>query len=248
MLQGFYNLTSSMLTQGRNLDVVSNNISNVSTPGYKKDTMTATTFREEMLSRTGNTDRSSVTNLNATSRIVTAQETITDYSQGSFEETGEPLNLALSSSGFFEIQTQTGTTYTRNGAFITDEEGYLSLPGVGRVMGLGGQIQLETDDVRIDSAGGIYDSQGNFIDTVRVVDFADYAQLVKNPDGHIAGGGQPVVKDGGIIQNTLERSNVSMMKEMTAMMTSQRAIQSASQILKMYDQMMAKSTTEIGRV
>ena len=45
MLQGFYNLTSSMLTQGRNLDVVSNNISNVSTPGYKKDTMTATTFR-----------------------------------------------------------------------------------------------------------------------------------------------------------------------------------------------------------
>ena len=248
MLQGFYNLTSSMLTQGRNLDVVSNNISNVSTPGYKKDTMTATTFREEMLSRTGNTDRSSVTNLNTTSRIVTAQETITDYSQGSFEETGEPLNLALSSSGFFEIQTQAGTIYTRNGAFITDEEGYLSLPGVGRVMGLGGQIQLETDDVRIDSAGGIYDAQGNFIDTVRVVDFADYAQLVKNPDGHITGGGQTVVKDGGIIQNTLERSNVSMMKEMTAMMTSQRAIQSASQILKMYDQMMAKSTTEIGRV
>ena len=248
MHQGFYNLTSSMLTQGRNLDVVSNNISNVSTPGYKKDTMTATTFREEMLSRTGNTDRSSVTNLNTTSRIVTAQETITDYSQGSFEETGEPLNLALSSSGFFEIQTQAGTIYTRNGAFITDEEGYLSLPGVGRVMGLGGQIQLETDDVRIDSAGGIYDAQGNFIDTVRVVDFADYAQLVKNPDGHITGGGQPVVKDGGIIQNTLERSNVSMMKEMTAMMTSQRAIQSASQILKMYDQMMAKSTTEIGRV
>ena len=84
MLQGFYNLTSSMLTQGRNLDVVSNNISNVSTPGYKKDTMTATTFREEMLSRTGNTDRSSVTNLNTTSRIVTAQETITDNTQGSF--------------------------------------------------------------------------------------------------------------------------------------------------------------------
>ena len=105
MLQGFYNLTSSMLTQGRNLDVVSNNISNVSTPGYKKDTMTATTYTEEMRSRTGNTDRRSVTNLNTTSSIVTAQETITDYSQGSFEEAGEPLNLALSSSGFFEIQT-----------------------------------------------------------------------------------------------------------------------------------------------
>lgn len=248
MLNGFYNLTSSMITQSRNLDVVSNNISNVSTPGYKKDTMTATTFKEEMLTRTGNTDRSKHANLNTTSKMVTAQETITDYTQGSFEETTNPLNVALSRSGFFEIQTQNGSVYTRNGAFITDNEGYLSLPGVGRVMGSSGPIQLETDNVRIDSAGGIYDSAGNFADTIKVVDFGNYEQLNKNAQGHITTGAQPIIKDGGIIQNALERSNVSMVKEMTAMMTSQRAIQSASQILKMYDQMMSKSTTEVGRV
>ncbi len=105
MSQGFYNLTSSMITQNRNLDVLSNNITNISTPGYKKDTMMATTFKEEMLSRTGNTNRSNTVNLNTTSKIVTAQETITNYAQGSFEETANPLNLALSQNGFFEIQT-----------------------------------------------------------------------------------------------------------------------------------------------
>lgn len=248
MLQGFYNLTSSMITQNRNLDVVSNNIANVSTPGYKKDVMMATTFKEEMLSRTGNTDRSNASNLNTTSKIVTAQETITNYGQGTFEETTNPLNLALTQKGFFEIETPKGSVYTRNGGFITDDEGYLSLPGAGKVMGTSGEIFLETDSVSINASGEIYDQAGNYIDTIKVVDFEDYDQLNKNLEGHITTNAQPIEVDGGLMQNTLEQSNVTMVEEMTAMMTSQRAIQSASQIIKMYDQMMAKSTTEIGRV
>lgn len=248
MSQGFYNLTSSMITQNRNLDVLSNNITNISTPGYKKDTMMATTFKEEMLSRTGNTNRSNTVNLNTTSKIVTAQETITNYAQGSFEETANPLNLALSQKGFFEIQTANGSVYTRSGAFITDAQGYLALPGAGKVMGSDGEILLETDNVRIDSNGEIYDMSGNYIDTIKVVDFEDYEQLNKNLEGHITTNAQPVEVNGGLVQKALEQSNVVMVEEMTAMMTSQRAIQSASQIMKMYDQMMAKATTEIGRV
>ena len=53
MYQGFYNLTSGMLTQSRNLNVISNNMVNIQTPGYKKDKMVSTTFQEEMLYRTG---------------------------------------------------------------------------------------------------------------------------------------------------------------------------------------------------
>ncbi|MGB5823191.1 MAG: flagellar hook-basal body protein [Proteocatella sp.] len=248
MLQGFYNLTSSMITQNRKLDVASNNIANISTPGYKKDTMMATTFKEEMLSRTGNTNRGNSSNLNTTSKIVTAQETITNYGQGAFEETANPLNIALSKNGFFEIETSNGKAYTRNGSFITDEEGYLSLPGEGKVMGTSGAIFLDTDKVSINSSGEIYDGAGSYIDTIKVVDFANYDQLNKDLAGNITTNSEPMQVDGGIMQNTLEQSNVLMVEEMTAMMTSQRAIQSASQIIKMYDQMMAKSTTEIGRV
>ena len=52
MYQGFYNLTSGMLTQSRNLNVISNNMVNVQTSGYKRDTMVTSTFQEEMLYRT----------------------------------------------------------------------------------------------------------------------------------------------------------------------------------------------------
>ena len=53
MYQGFYNLTSGMLSQQRNLNVISNNMANTQTAGYKADTMTKKTFQEEMLVRTG---------------------------------------------------------------------------------------------------------------------------------------------------------------------------------------------------
>lgn len=249
MLKGFYNLSSSMITQNRNLDVISNNIVNVSTPGFKKDTMTATTFKEQMLARTGNTDRKNTTNLNNTSMIVTAEDTITNFSQGVIEETEDMLNMAITRSGFFEIQTQNGNVYTRNGAFITDEEGYLALPEVGRVIGTSGEpIILQSESISIDPSGSITDSFGNYIDTVKVVDFEDYNQINKNIEGHILGNNPIDVVDPGIIQGAVERSNVSMVDEMSMMMRSQRAIQSASQILKMYDRLMEKSTTEIGRV
>ena len=52
MYQGFYNLASGMLTQNRNLNVISNNMVNIQTPGYKRDKMVSTTFQEEMLYRT----------------------------------------------------------------------------------------------------------------------------------------------------------------------------------------------------
>lgn len=249
MLKGFYNLSSSMITQNRNLDVVSNNMVNVSTPGFKKDTMTATTFKEQMLARTGNTDRRNVTELNTNSMIVTAEETITNFSQGGFEETGNKLNVGLRKSGFFEIQTQNGNVYTRNGAFITDNEGYLTLPAVGRVMGTSGEpILLDSEEISIDPNGAITDSFGNYIDNIRVVDFENYDQINKNREGHIVGANPVDVEDAGIIQGAVERSNVSMVDEMSIMMRSQRAIQSASQILKMYDRLMEKSTTEVGRV
>ncbi|MDO5095068.1 MAG: flagellar hook-basal body protein [Peptostreptococcaceae bacterium] len=247
MLQGLYNLTSGILTQNRNLNVISNNMVNISSPGYKKDTMVSTSFKDEMLYRADNKGKNTNQQLSNTSKIRSATETLVSHEQGAFEETGNPLDMALSQKGFFEIQTQGAVQYTRNGSFIIDEQGYLALPGIGRVMGQSGPIALNTDKITVDSDGSIRDMQDNLLGEIKVVDFDNYDNLQKTPSGMFVGGGAKVV-NGGIIHKTLERSNVSMVSEMTSMMTSQRAIQSAAQIIKIYDQLMAKATTEIGRL
>lgn len=252
MFKGYYTLTSGMLCQNRNLNIIGNNLTNVSTPGFKKDTFLASTFQEEVFSRIGNKDKTNPTALGtAQSMITTPQMTVTDYSTGAYQETGVSLDFAIADKGFFQIQTlDGGTVYTRNGSFIIDDEGYLALPRVGRVMGENGPILLNTDDISVDQAGMIFKDGVALVDTLEIVNFDDYTQLQKTGEGVYQNNGQEAgtTVTGAVLWKSLERSNVNAIEEMTNMMTSQRAIQSASQILKMYDQLAAKATTEIGRV
>lgn len=272
MYQGFYNLTSGMLTQSRNLNVVSNNMVNIQTPGYKRDKMVSTTFQEEMLYRTGRRNKENQEPLATTSKIRSADRTYVSYEQGSFEVTDGTLDFALAGDGFFCIQTPQGVRYTRNGSFGVDDEGYLSLNGMGRVLGSdGGPIAITTEDFEVSGQGVITakvrQTAGNGEDgedvaadeeeipaaevlgSLRVVDFEDYEQLHKEDYGLFSTGQAPQeVENPPILWQSLEKSNVDMVEEMTSMMSSQRALQSAAQVLKMYDQIMSKSSSDVGRL
>ena len=147
MYQGFYNLASGMLTQSRNLNVISNNMVNVQTAGYKSDTMVSTTFGEEMLYRTGRQNKENPEALASVSKIKAADRTYVSYEQGSFEQTGGIYDFSLAGNGFFCIQTARGERYTRNGSFCVDEEGYLALEDQGRVLSADGQpIQIQDEN------------------------------------------------------------------------------------------------------
>ncbi|MCI8854296.1 MAG: flagellar hook-basal body protein [Lachnospiraceae bacterium] len=256
MYQGFYNLTSGMLTQNRNLNVIGNNMVNIQTPGYKRDKMVSTTFEEEMLYRTGRTNKDIREDLGVTSKIKTAQQTYVNYGQGSFDSTGGIYDFALSGNGFFCINTEDGVRYTRNGSFHVDEEGYLMLDNLGRVQGEGGQpIQIDNENLAVGADGTItaVDEAGNAREygKLRVVDFEDYDQMHKEDNGlYSTGQGPRQVEEGEtkVLWKMVERSNVDMVEEMTAMMSAQRALQSAAQVLKMYDQIMSKSATDVGRL
>lgn len=264
MFHGFYNLASGMLYQSRNLNVISNNMVNVSTPGYKSDRMVSTTFKEQMLYRNGNRDKSSPAEMGTVSMIRAARDTEVSYEQGGLEETGGNLDFGLSSPGFFVIETPQGNLYTRNGSFGLDEEGYLSLGSSGRVLGTSGPIQLTTDRITVDESGNIYEApleglkteDGNeedkepaLLGKLQVVDFADYDQLVKADNGGFTTQQEGVVVEQPTVNwHSIERANIDPIEEMTAMMSGQRASQSAAQMLKMYDQLMGKIVGEIGRV
>lgn len=154
MYQGFYNLTSGMLTQSRNLNVISNNMANVQTAGYKRDKMVSTTFQEEMLYRTGKRYKEDAQPLATTSKIRAADRTYVNYEQGGFDMTDGILDFAMADRGFFCIDTPAGVRYTRNGSFHVDNEGYLALNGVGRVQGTDGQpIRIDNENFTVDSVG-----------------------------------------------------------------------------------------------
>ncbi len=239
MFQGYYDLASNMITQNRNMNIISNNMTNISTPGYKEDRLMQSTFRDEMIYRY---DRQGKTAVGVVSRMNIADERVTDYSEGGIRETGAVMDVGLTGSGFFAIQTENGVVYTRNGSFNLDDNGYLLLPGVGRVLGTNGPIQLTTDEIVIDKQGNITNEGGTqFFGTIRVVDFADYSQLTKITGGVFTTNAQPQAAQGTTMtQKYLEDSNVSMAEEMTRMMSGQRVLQSSAQLLKMYDQLMGK--------
>ena len=194
MFQGNYDLTSNMITQNRNLNVISNNMTNVSTPGYRMDRIMQSTFREEMIYRY---DRQGKTPVGVVSWVNTADERVTDYTEGGIRETGDALDVGLIGNGFFVVDTGQGPVYTRNGSFNLDNEGYLRLQGVGRVQGTNGPIRLTTDKVIIDKQGNITSEDGNqFFGTLQIVDFADYGQLTKTTGSVFQAQAQPQAAQG----------------------------------------------------
>lgn len=248
MFQGFYMNVSGMLTQNRNLNVISNNMANVTTPGYLSDRMVQSTFRDSMISRTGNKDKAHPQELGTSAMITRADSTVTDYSMAGFRKSESNLDFAINGKGFFRIQTENGPVYTRNGSFSLDDERYLVMPGVGRVEGPLGPVQLATDRIRVDENGGIFsDDDGSFQGQIAVYDFVDYQRDLQRTDGStFVANSQAFVTNTPIVQRALTGSNVDATKEMTRMISSQRALQSSANVLKTYDKLMEKITTQLG--
>lgn len=248
MFQGFYTLGSAMISENRNLNVISNNMANAATTGYKSDKYIASTFREEVLYRSGNITPGKRTPIGTTAMIQATNDRVTSYEQGGLEPTDMPLDVAISGEGFFQVQTGNNeTVYTRSGSFITDDQGYLAVPNIGRVLGVNGPIRVDTDNLVIDTDGTV---RGEETDTVygriQLADFTDYYEaLIKGDNGTFTAQEGAVARqpNAQLVQGMLERSNTSMVEEMTSMMSAQRSLQAAAQLIKMYDQLDGRTVT-----
>jgi len=250
MLKGFYNLTSGMLSQGHRLDVVANNMTNISTAGYKAEQYTDRTFDEVMAVRIGNKNKARYQELPTyQAHILAPDHLYTNYDQGAPEETDLPLDFAIVGEGFFAIDTGDGVAYTRAGSFTLDNEGYLCLSELGRVLDpQGNPIQLPTDKLTADSRGNLSTEDGEYLGSLGVYTFEDNGELERTPYGLFTGEGAQVNPDAVIYHKYVERSNVDMVKEFVNMMTTQRALQSAAQMSKIYDQIITRAVNDIGRM
>ncbi len=250
MVRGFYNLTSGMLSQTRRLDVIANNMTNVSTAGYKAEQYTDRTFDEVMVSRIGNKIKRPYQTMETyQSHILAPDHLYTDFMQGSPEETNLPLDFCIQGEGFFAIQMEDGVAYTRAGSFTLDNDGYLCLSELGQVLDReGNPIQLPTDKLNPDLHGNLYTMDGGYLGTLGVYQFEDNQELERNAYGLFIGDGAQVNEDVIVRNKYVERSNVDMVKEMVNMMSTQRALQSAAQLSKIYDQVIQKAVNNIGQI
>lgn len=243
MVRGFYTLASGMLTQNRTLNTVSNNIANSETNGFKAQHMTAKTFGDMVVDRIDE-QRTPIGKL---SLITTADESVTDFSQGSVTSTDRALDFAIRGDGFFAVQTADGVAYTRNGSFDVDAQGYLVSNGVGRVLGRDGQpIYTGTDDLQSDAMGNLT-VNGASVGSIGVFQFPDNAALTVVGEGMFQGVGAAAVQQPQITWKAVEGSNADMAAELTRGMEAQRSLQSCAQALKMYDTVLDKATS-IGQI
>ncbi|WP_326910425.1 flagellar hook-basal body protein [Sedimentibacter sp. MB31-C6] len=249
MSRGFYTLTSGMLTQQRKIDISSNNVANINTAGYKKEQAVTSNFGNLLINKyKQNGIYEESTELGNVSVIRTIEENNTIHSQGSLEETGNITDFAIMGSGFFAVDSNDDILYTRNGSFNLDNEGYLILSSAGRVQGEYGDIYIGTDKFEALEDGSIR-VDGEIIDKIAVYDFLDYNNLQKQGEGMYISEEEPEILEYQRIANkTIERSNVNVTEELSGIMSSQRALETASQALKIYDMVQDMAANQIGKI
>lgn len=251
MLKGLYAAYTGMMNQQKRMEVVTNNLANSTTVGFKKEGATSQPF--DMVFATKIKDSSEgyrdkvIGKLNLGARI---GETYTDYTQGSFRTTDNTFDLAVAGEGFFNIsytnkQGEEFTMYTRDGSFTMTKDGYLVTKDGDFVLGQGGRIVLPTDaDIKIDELGNIF-ADGQYVDRLQLTDFADYNYLDKYGENmyRAVDGAQRTPASGEILQGMLEMSNVQVVSEMVEMISVQRAYEAAQKVETSMDTMLEKVVT-----
>ena len=249
MVRGLYTAYTGMMNQQARLDVITNNLANASTVGYKKEGSTSQAF-DSMY--TQKIEDGSEYYINRTigkeSLGVKIGETYTDYTQGSFKVTGNSYDLALEGDGFFNISYTsksgvTTTRYTRDGSFTVNNENMLVTEDGDYLLGQGGRIQVpQGAEITVDEQGNIY-ANDEYVDTLMITDFEDYNYLQKFGENlyTAADGATEKTADYKVRQGYLEMSNINVISEMVEMITISRAYESNQKAIQTIDSSLEKS-------
>ncbi|MCL5256757.1 MAG: flagellar basal-body rod protein FlgF [Chloroflexi bacterium] len=257
MIRGIYASASSMLTLFSKQMVINNNLANVQTTGYKQDIANEEASPGLYLNRTNDLSSpfipagmSTATPVGTLGTGVAVGESTLDMTQGQLEETGNPLDMALSGSGFFSVQTNQGVLYTRDGSFVRNPDGRLTTANGELVLGQNGPIQIPEGEVQIASDGTVL-AGGQQVDRLAIVEFPAGEQMVKTGGNLLqpatAGLAPAAATQTTVHQGFLERSNVDVTKAMVDMMAVARAYEASQKMIQFQDAALDKAVNEIAR-
>lgn len=266
MVKGLYTAWTGMIDEQNRLDILSNNLANADTNGYKKEGTTNHTFADELAIRIK--DSSSYRMPVALGEIslgVRIGENYTDYTQGNFKVTDRNADMAIDGDGFFAIaftnkQGETSMKLTRDGAFAVTRDGFLVTKDGDYVLnqagalagntGAGSYIQLDpASEFSVLSDGTIMQND-QAVAQLGVVDVADYDYISKYGENmyQLVDGGQIVASDASVEQGVLEASNINVVSEMVDMITITRAYEAGQKIIQTIDSTLDKAVNTVGKV
>jgi flagellar basal-body rod protein FlgF len=223
------------------MDVIANNIANVSTPGFKRDTAKFEEFISHVAPSEGQTGMQSVS-------FVKDAGTSRDLSQGNIQNTGAPFDFAINGNGFFVVQTPAGMRYTRDGHFTLDASGQVVNSDGYALQGDGGAITITPDDgnVQVGRDGTISGKTGQ-IGKLQLVDFADDRALVKQGSNLYSTNQAPTAAANATVgQGMLESSNVQPVLEIAHMIEVMRAYQATASLSQSQEDMIRQAVNRLG--
>lgn len=175
----------------------------------------------------------------------------TNFSQGTFEETGNPLDFGLEGKGFFQIETPQGIMYTRDGNFTLNNQGEIVTAEGYFLLGQLGSIMLDSKDFQLGLNGEII-VDNVMVDQIRLVDIKNVQDLRKHGENlYFIDENKELEEDtfkGNVIQGFLEGSNINPIDEMVNMINILRTYESNQKVIKSYDEILQKAANEIGKL
>lgn len=254
MVKGLYTAATGMNVQSKKMDVISNDLANVNTTGYKKDTTVITSFKEIYMKRINDMQHNQPNNERIGSMSLGAKvaEVYTQFTQGSVRNTGEIADVAIQGDGFFVVNTPNGIAYTRDGNFSINQNGDLVTAEGYSVMGQEGAISFGEDflsqggNIIIRDNGEVY-LNSEYIDTLDLADFEDKRALTKMNDNLYSSTAPRTEFKGELLQGFLETSNVNSVTSMVDMITVSRAYEANQKVLQTHDSLLGKAVNELAR-
>ncbi len=229
MDSGFYAACTALMARSQALDLVANNLANVSTPGFRAQ-------HEIFRSLLAGSSLLPMSDLNqAVNNYSVLGDSRFDYSQGNLEKTGSDFDLALQGPGFFVVRTAAGRMFTRDGNFHVSPKGRLVTAEGDPVLGETGVVDIVGGPVSI-SPDGTISIDGAVAGKLKIVDFPAGTALESVGKSYYSAPPKSEVpaNSASIVQGSLETSNVNPVADAVELITLERNAELMQRALSMF--------------
>ncbi|MBX2859609.1 MAG: flagellar hook-basal body protein [Vampirovibrio sp.] len=255
MLRGLYTAASGMMTTMVQTDTLANNLANINTTGFKKNSVNFQSFPEMLLNRVSQQGSTAIGSVMTGSKV---RSTYINFDQGNIVTSSRDFDFALEGDGFFTVKdpATNETRYTRNGNFVINPDGFLTTTGGELVQGNLGNIVIPQDtQVTLSQRGELTDKNGQ-IDSLTITRFKNNHLLEKHGYSQFRATSEaeklPPPSVGEPLgykthQKMLEASNTNPISELINTITGQRLYEALQKNIQIQNQTLGQAVQEVGR-